>query len=524
MGILDFSCTGAEMGKVVTRFPPEPSGYLHIGHVKASILNHTFARKYNGKLILRFDDTNPAKEKAEYEEAIVEDLARMGITPDRLTRTSDHFELIKTHARKLLEEGKAYMDKTNQDEMRKQRMDGVESEYRNQPVEENLRLWDEMWAGTEEGKTACMRAKMDMQATNKALRDPVCFRYSGLPHLHTRDKYPCYPTYDFACPIVDVEDGVTHALRDRQFQDRNAQYQWFLDAMNLRKIYVWGFSRLNLVRCLLSKRKIQWFVDQGLVEGWDDPRVPSIRGILRRGMTVPALQKFIRSQGASTNLNLMEWDSLWTFNKRVLDPIVPRYTALLKENLCHVTVTNYSKYHSEQFEFVTKSAHPKHDNSGKRVIVLAKDLWLEQADAASLEVKQKITLMNWGNATVEDITKTAAGLVTHVKVAVDPEDKDFKDTLKLTWLAQHPDNQVELSLVTVDHLITKDKLEDEDDVADYVTTPSKVAVAAIGDISLRTAERGSSLQLERKGFYIVDRALTDSRPMELIFIPDGKTK
>jgi glutamyl-tRNA synthetase len=332
-GHFDIELKNVEMGKVVTRFPPEPSGYLHIGHAKAALLNDYFARLYKGKLLLRFDDTNPSKEKMEYENSIKEDLELLGIRPDHVSHTSDHFPKIYDYALQMIQKGLAYVDDTDQETMRAQRFDGIDSKCRNKTVEENLKDFTEMKKGTEFGLKSCLRAKIDMSDKNKAMRDPVIYRCNLIPHPHTGTTYKMYPTYDFVCPIVDSIEGVTHALRTNEYRDRNPQYEWFLKALGLRWVNIWDYSRLNFVYTLLSKRKLTWFVEQGLVSGWDDPRFATVRGIRRRGMTIEALRSYILSQGASQRELSLEWDKLWVTNKKVIDPVAPRHTALIKDKL-----------------------------------------------------------------------------------------------------------------------------------------------------------------------------------------------
>jgi glutamyl-tRNA synthetase len=240
-GRFDIGLKDAVKGGVVTRFPPEPSGYLHIGHAKAALLNDYFARQYEGKLIVRFDDTNPSKEKSEFEDSITQDLELLGIRGDVITHTSDYFDKLYEYALQMINEGKAYVDDTDQTTMRAQRMEGVASKCRDQSVEENLRRFDEMKRGTEFGLTCCLRAKMSVDAKNKALRDPVIYRCNLQPHHLTGDRWKIYPTYDFACPIVDSIEGVTHALRTNEYRDRNPQYEWFLKALNLRWVHIWDY-------------------------------------------------------------------------------------------------------------------------------------------------------------------------------------------------------------------------------------------------------------------------------------------
>lgn len=295
-GSFEIDLPGAEMGKVCTRFPPEPSGYLHIGHAKAALLNQFLAQKYQGRLIIRFDDTNPAKEKDEFVESILQDLETLGVKGDIVTYTSDYFPQLMEMCEKLIKEGKAYVDDTEREQMQMERKALIESRCRNTSVEENLKLWKEMIAGTDRGTQCCVRGKLDMSNPNASLRDPVYYRCNPTPHHRVGSKYKVYPTYDFACPFVDSIEGVTHALRSSEYHDRNDQYYRVLEDMQLRRVHVWDFSRLNFVYTLLSKRKLQWFVDNGFVEGWNDPRFPTVQGIIRRGLTVEALKQFILSQ------------------------------------------------------------------------------------------------------------------------------------------------------------------------------------------------------------------------------------
>lgn len=511
----DIDLPNAEYGKVVTRFPPEPSGYLHIGHAKAVLLNDYFARQYGGKLIVRFDDTNPSKENCEYEQCILEDLELLGVKGDMMTRTSDHFDTCEEFARMMIREGTAYCDDTPQEKMRQERFDGISSACRDNSVEENMRRFEEMKVGSEEGLKNCLRAKLDMQNLNKALRDPVLYRCNLTPHHNAGDKYKIYPTYDFACPIVDSVEGVTHALRTSEYNDRNAQYYWILEALRLRKPHIWDYSRLNFVYTLLSKRKLNWFVTQGKVTGWDDPRFPTVRGILRRGLTLNALREYILMQGPSKNTILLEWDKVWALNKKMIDPVSPRFTALNKEGLVKVVLDGPAEPYT-----VDLPKHKKNPEVGTKQTSFSSVIFLEQADAAALKVGEELTLMDWGNVIVEDIQR-AGEEVIQVKAKLHL-DGDFKKTeKKLTWLSPDPQVLTPLTLIDYDYLITKRKLEEDDTFEDCLTPVTEFVTPAIGDANLVALKKGDIVQLERKGYFIVDSPMPDLR---MILIPDGKAK
>ncbi|OQR88241.1 glutamyl-tRNA synthetase [Achlya hypogyna] len=512
---------GAIVGQVVTRFPPEPSGYLHIGHIKACLLNDYYARAYQGKLIVRFDDTNPSKEKDEFEQAILADLARLNIKADMVTYTSDSFPQITELARQLIREGNGYMDNTSQEQMRDERMHGIESTLRNTDVATNLALFEKMLQGHPDADGYCLRGKIDMQAKNKTLRDPVFFRANATPHHRTGTKYKAYPTYDFACPIVDSNEGVTHALRTTEYNDRDAQYQWVLEALKLRKVRIHAFARMNFVHSVLSKRKLQWFVDEGIVEGWYDPRFPTVQGVLRRGVTVEALREFILSQGASRRIVDMEWDKFWTINKRVIDPIARRFFAIDAERAVRLNV------HGLPFTGVQglpTALHPKNPELGHTVKRLSSSLLIERDDANSFTVGEDVTLMRYGNVTITAINKNSDGEIVSVDAKDHPEG-DFKKTkLKITWLAQ-VDDIVPATLVEFDHLISKPKLEENDNFKDHLTPVTRAEMHALGDHGLRNLQYGDVIQLERRGYFRVDSPyVSKDKPLVLFMIPDGKQR
>lgn len=516
----DLFLKGAKQGEVVTRFPPEPSGYLHVGHAKAAILNQYFAQEYKGKLIVRFDDTNPSKEKQEFEDSIVEDLALLGITPDAVSHTSDFFETLKELAVRLIKEGNAYCDDTLQEEMRAQRMDGLPSKRRDASVEENLARFEEMERGTPEGCKWCLRAKMSVDNPNKAMRDPVIYRCNvDTPHARTGSQWKVYPTYDFCCPVVDSLEGITHALRTNEYHDRNPQYEWFLEKLNLRHVDIWDYGRLNFVYTLLSKRKLQWFVDNGIVPGWDDPRFPTVRGIRRRGMTIDCIRQFILSQGPSQQIINMEWDNIWALNKRLIDPVVPRFVALDEAKLVKASIANCPPAEDKQ---VPK--HKKNAELGMKTTVYDSQIFIEQPDAASFDVNEEITLMDWGNVIVRAKHLAEDGSVASLDLEANL-DGDFKATKKkVTWLAQ-PNATHHLTPVTLedfDYLITKKKLEEEDKFTDFLSPQTRFTTLALADANVAELKEGDAMQFERKGYYILDKVQGADGRREFIRIPDGR--
>jgi glutamyl-tRNA synthetase len=511
---------------VVCRFPPEPSGYLHVGHAKAALLNDYFAHeKYKGTLLLRFDDTNPIKEKQEFQDAIIEDLALMGIKADKVSHTSDYFQELYEYCIQMIKEGNAYADDTLQEQMRAERMDGIASGRRDSSVEENLARFEEMKTGSEEGISWCIRAKISVDDPNKAMRDPVIYRCSPETHHRTGDKWKIYPTYDFCCPIVDSLEGCTHALRTTEYNDRDAQYQWFLKALKLRHVYNWNFARMNLVRTLMSKRKLTRIVDTKKVWGWDDPRMPTIRGVRRRGMTVPALREFILKQGPSKNIVNLDWSSFWATNKKYIDPIAARYTAVASAAKVPVTIIGAR----EGVVTEEKEKHVKYTNLGKKKVVYSSSVIMEQADAASFAQDEEITLMNWGNAIVRKIShsinplanpsgmKTVTGLELELHLQGDVK----KTSKKVTWLSTDQ-NLIPVELVDFDYLITKDKLEPEDTLEDFLNPQTEFRTKAVADCNTAELKVDDIIQFDRKGYFRVDRAFRNGEAAVFFQIPTGK--
>ncbi|OLY80610.1 putative glutamate-tRNA ligase, cytoplasmic [Smittium mucronatum] len=511
-------------GEVCTRFPPEPSGYLHIGHAKAALLNQHIARSYNGKLIVRFDDTNPSKEKTEFEDTIFEDLKLIGISPDSVTHTSDYFGQLQEFAHKLIISGNAYADDTEQAVMREQRMVGEASRCRDTSVEENLRRFGEIVMGSEEGQRYCLRAKISVDDKNKAMRDPVIYRVNLTPHHRTGSVYRAYPLYDFACPIVDSLEGVTHALRSNEYRDRNPLYYWFTEKLNLRQSQICDFSRLNFVYTLLSKRKLQWFVEKGLVSGWDDPRFPTVRGIRRRGLTIEALRQYILMQGASQNQTMLEWDKLWSLNKKLINPTAPRLTALESKNAVIVTLVGEGVPVTPEYR--TLPLHKQNPEIGTKQVLYSSQIYLEQEDASSFTSGEEITLMDFGNAFIESISNSSDdGLVKSITMRLNLGGNVKTTKKKITWLSsENFKSDSNAVLLDYDYLINKRKLEDTDEIADHLTSVTMFQTDALVDPTVLSCKVGTILQFERKGFYIVDKVpgqSSDNR-IRLILIPDGK--
>lgn len=393
-----------------------------------------------------------------------------------------------------------------------------------------MKTFEEMLEGKTEGwnkeRNWCIRAKMNMKDKFKCLRDPVFYRMKlDVPHHRHGTKYKAYPTYDFACPIVDSVEGITHAMRSIEYHDRNNGYYWVQKVLGLRKVEIYDFSRLNLVSTILSKRSLKWFVEEGIAHGWDDPRFPTVQGIMRRGMTTFALAKFMLEQGPSKNTNLMEWDKLWAYNKQFIDKESPRYTAIVEETRCMITLDNFE--HGDEFSVVTTPLNKNNPDLGTKALQYGKKVFIERGDAEDIKVGDKITLMNWGNAVITkaDWTGGEAGkgdLTMNADLMVD--DTNYAGTKKVTWLAADPKTNFTVTLVELDHLITEKKVDENTKVQDIVNKDSYISYTAVADGNMRALKKGDTIQLERRGFFYVDKIEIGGQQMTLNFIPDGKAK
>ena len=547
-------------GQVVTRFPPEPSGFLHIGHAKAVLLNNFFARKHKGKLIVRFDDTNPSKEKAEFEEAIVKDLETLGVRADIKSHTSDHFELIMTKAKLLIKQGDAYMDDTDAITMKDQRGNCIEYEHRDRSPKENLKLFALMCSGSEEGQKWCMRAKIDMASKNGCLRDPVFFRTNLTPHHRTQTKYKAYPTYDLACPIVDSTEGVTHAMRSKEYTDRNPLYNWVLERFQLRKVNIQAFARVNFNQTLMSKRKLQQLVDAGSVEGWNDPRFPTVQGITRRGLRITALNRFLLELGFGKRDVDMTWDKIWSKNRTFIDPTTVRYHAVPEATAVVLTVTNVD---ATPHQIISTKKHPKFDDpnykgepviAGYKSTLIAKEILLEGNDLNAMKtskgelvpavaVGDKITLMQWGNIEVTKITLGGQGSEKTSIVALEGTylkgDVDYASTVrKLQWVANTTD-KVSIQVHEYGYLLKEAKVLTDDDgnyvdkngtavPFEYFLTPLNETHATFNcwaEAGVKLVAEDDIVQFQRLGYFRCDKAGNgEGAGAQYFTVPDGKQK
>jgi glutamyl-tRNA synthetase len=406
-----------------------------------------------------------------------------------------------------------------------QRKYGLDSFSKHNRIDKNLQLWEEMVKGTPKGLDCCVRAKIGMTHKNKCMRDPVIYRcVTDTPHPRFGDRFKAYPTYDFACPVVDSIEGVSHALRTIEYADRNEQYNWFIYSLKLRPVHIYEFSKLNFIHTVLSKRKLKWFVENGFVDGWSDPRFPTIQAVMRRGMTVDALLEFVLTQGASRNSNLMEWDKIWAINKAKIDPITPRYASVDTTAVVFDLTSDPTAPSSPSVK--TVPAHPKNPDVGTKDIVGYNQILIDLADAKDIVDGEEVTLMSWGNAVIDRVIYDPSGavsrLIGHLNL-----DGDFKATKKkLHWLPNlKNDLLVPVELKYFDYLITKPKIEDNDVVEDLINPHSAWTVEGFGAKEFASLKKGDRIQIERKGYFVVDSPVTtNSKKVVLINIPDGKSK
>jgi len=519
---------GKNQGRVHTRFPPEPNGYLHIGHAKSICLNFGLAAEFGGLCNLRFDDTNPSKEEIEYVESIKEDVRWLGFDwGDREFYASDYFEQLYQFALQSIESGKAYVCDLDADQMREYRgtltEPGKNSPYRDRSVDENLDLFQRMRAGEFADGSRTLRAKIDMASPNINMRDPVMYRILRASHHRTGDQWCIYPTYDFAHGQSDSIEGVTHSICTLEFEDHRPLYDWFLDQLNIHHPQQIEFARLNLTYTVLSKRKLLQLVKEGHVTGWDDPRMPTIAGIRRRGYTPEAIRNFCERIGVAKRKSTVDIAMLEHCLRQDLNKRAPRVMAVLRP--LRVVIENYPENQTEELAAVN---NPEDPSMGTRKVPFSRVLFVEQDDfreeppkgyfrlSPGSEVRLRYAYIIKCVGVVKD---AATGAVTEVRCTYDPETKSGssrssrKVKATIHWVSAAHAIPAEVRLY--DHLFTKEDPDDLPEDVDWRTNLNPRSLETLPDCRLEphlaSATPGSTYQFERLGYFCVDAA-ESSRP------------
>lgn len=503
-------------GRVHTRFPPEPNGYLHIGHAKSICLNYGIARDFNGKFNLRFDDTNPTKEEQEYVDSIIEDVKWLGADfEDRIFYASDYFDQMYEYALRLIKKGKAYVDDLDPDTMKDYRgtvnEPGRESPFRNRSVEENLELFERMRKGEFKEGEKVLRAKIDMSSPNMLLRDPVMYRILHASHHRTGDKWCIYPTYDWAHGLEDSIEGITHSICTLEFEVHRPLYDWFLDELEIYHPQQIEFARLNLSYIVMSKRKLLELVQNGVVDGWDDPRMPTISGYRRRGYTPEAIWNFaeiigVAKRDALTDISLLEFAIREDLNKNAR-----RAMAVL--NPVKVVLTNYPESKSEILEAVN---NPEKPAEGKRPISFSREIYIERDDFMENPPKGYHRLVPGGEVRLkyayiikcEEVVKDNDGNIIELRCTYDPETKSGGSSTKKVKGTIHWVNAkdfIEAEVRLYDRLFTIENPGVEDNWLDYIN-PNSLNIISNAKIepSLKNAKPLDKFQFERLGYFCVD--------------------
>lgn len=512
-----------------TRFPPEPNGYLHIGHAKSICLNFGLAQQYGGMCNLRFDDTNPVKEDVEYVDSIQADVKWLGFSWDkRMYYASDYFEKLYEFAVQLIKNGKAYVDDSNAEEIRAMRGTlteaGKESPYRNRSVEENLALFEAMKQGEFADGEKVLRAKIDMASPNINMRDPVIYRIAHATHHRTGDAWCIYPMYDFAHPLSDAIEGITHSICTLEFEDHRPLYDWCLESLgfdvNIRPRQI-EFARLNLTNTVTSKRKLRQLVEEGYVAGWDDPRMPTISGLRRRGYTPAALRNFCSEVGVAKANSLVDVAMLEHCIRDDLNNNADRIMAVLHP--LKVVITNYPE---GKKEYMLAENHPT--KGGHRYMPFSRELYIEQEDFMEDAPKKFFRLKPEGEVRLkhgyiikcEEVIKDAEGKVVELHCTYDPDSKtggataDRKVKGTIHWVSAADALEAEVRLY--DYLIETD--EKGEVPADFLNAVNKNSLEVLQHVMVEpsaalTAE-GTHYQFLRQGYYVVDK---DSTPDHLVF-------
>lgn len=502
--------------KVLTRFPPEPNGYLHIGHAKSICLNFTTAQKYNGKCNLRYDDTNPVKEDMEYVNSIEEDVKWLGFQWDERLWASDYFDEMYECAVELIKAGKAYVCDLNAEEIKEYRgtlkEPGKESPYRNRSIEENLELFNEMKEGRYKDGEKVLRARIDMASPNMNMRDPVIYRIAHAEHHNTGSKWCIYPMYDFAHPIEDAIEGITHSICTLEFEDHRPLYDWVL-----RELGRWPtppqqieFARLNLTNTVMSKRYLKEMVDNGTVDGWDDPRMPTIAGIRRRGYTPEAVRDFCERIGVAKANSKVDVGLLEHCVREDLKNKVESRNVV--ENPIKIVITNYPEDMTEEMEIENNREAPE---MGSRKVPFSRELYVDGDDFMEVPVKKYFRLFPGNEVrfkgayfiTCNEVIKNDDGTVKELHCTYDPETKSgsgfegrkVKGTIHWVDAA----TAVRLRIRNYDYLM----IDGEDD-KQILNPESVVETVGYAEPSVMEAKAGERFQFFRKGYYIADEKLT----------------
>ncbi len=528
--ILEDLKTNKYGGRVQTRFPPEPNGYLHIGHAKAICLDFGLADEFGGKTNLRFDDTNPQKEETEYVDSIMEDVKWLGFHWDGLFYASDYFDQLYEWGVQLVKAGKAYVDDLSADEIREYRgtltKPGKDSPYRSRSVEESLALFERMRAGEFPDGSRVLRAKIDMASPNLNMRDPVMYRILHAEHHRTGNKWCIYPMYDYAHGQSDSLERVTHSMCTLEFEDHRPLYNWFIQQLGIFPSQQIEFDRLNLTYTLLSKRKLLQLVQEGHVSGWNDPRMPTLCGIRRRGYTPEAIRNFCNAIGVSKTTGVIELAMLEHFVREDLNKRAPRVMAVLRP--LKVVIDNYPEGQIEEMEAVN---NPEDPSAGTRKVPFSRVLYIEQDDFREDPPKQYFRLspgrevrLRYGYfVTCTSVVKDEKGEVIEVHCTYDPatrggnsppDGRKVKATIHWVSAAHAGDAEVRL----YDNLFTKQDPNQTEEGQDFTANlnPQSLEVLRHAKLepSLANAAVGSRYQFERLGYFCVDH---DSAPGKLVF-------
>jgi len=516
---------------VVTRFPPEPNGYLHIGHAKSICLNFGVAGEYGGRCNLRFDDTNPEKEEAEYADSIMADVHWLGFNwGEHLHHASDYFEQLYGYARHLIGEGKAYVDSLTADQIREYRgtltAPGRESPYRNRPSEESLDLLGRMRAGEFEDGTHVLRAKIDMASSNMNMRDPILYRIRHETHHRTGDAWCIYPMYDYAHPISDAIEGITHSLCTLEFEDHRPLYDWLIENLPVpSRPRQYEFARLNLNFTVMSKRKLLRLVEEGHVKGWDDPRLPTLAGLRRRGYTPEAIRNFCAQVGVARRENVIDVAVLEHTIREDLNRNARRAMGVLRP--LRLVIENYPEGQVEQFETAN---NPEKPETGTRLVPFSRTLYIEREDFMEdppkkffrLTQGREVRLRSAYFVTCTDVVKDERGEIIEVRCQYDPATRggDAPDGRRpkatLHWVSASESMDVEVRLY--DRLFTSEDPEKVADGEDFLKSLNPRSLEIVTDCKLERgldgAPAGSRFQFERLGYFCVD---PDSAAGKMVF-------